>query len=180
MKKILIIISLIILVGITGFMYVQNSTDQVQPGEIEKNNNFPDIDSTRPVSAQNIIIEIADGGTIEVSNFLVGSDVIIDSMNEGHYFLGNQFPTVDTPRSDRPAYIIDYNSEISYFNIALLEEPLNDSRQQAEAYIKNRLGFTEEQMCSLKYTVSVPYTVNDYFSGRNLGFSFCSGSFPLE
>ena len=33
------------------------------------------------------------------------------------------------------------------------------------------LGISQAQMCQLSYTVSVPYSINQIYSGQNLGFS---------
>jgi len=42
-----------------------------------------------------------------------------------------------------------------------------------------QLGISEQDACRLRYSVSVPFSVNPLYSGKNLGFSFCPGATPL-
>jgi len=44
----------------------------------------------------------------------------------------------------------------------------------------SRLGIGEQEMCQLHYSFSAPYWVNEFYAGRELGFSFCPGSVSLE
>ena len=102
-------------------------------------------------------------------------------MNPGYYYLGYHYAngTSDPTASNDPPYLIEYISTTQYFNISLLHEPLGQIRQQAEQYLMAHTGLTQNQMCQIKYMVSVPSSVNQVYAGTNLGFSFCPGAVQL-
>lgn len=176
MKKIIIISILIILV-ISAFLFVKGSISTQQPNGGENSGiNLPTNGNVTPSGSSTILIRTADNSTIELHNFLTDSLTYKDDMNEGYYFLGNNFQQTESD----PEFVIQYIAETNSFIIALYQEPLAQARKNAEQYLIDNLGLSEEQMCSLRYSVSVPKDVNDFFAGHSLGFSFCPGSFPLE
>ena len=103
------------------------------------------------------------------------------NINAGYYYLGYHmkegFP--DPTASDNPPYVISYIDSTQYFNIALLQEPIGSVREEAQQYLMQHLGISQDQMCRLNYMVSVPDRVNSQFSSKNLGFSFCPGATVL-
>lgn len=123
-------------------------------------------------------ITIRGEGMIEVNDFMQDPQTKGDPVNAGQYFLGNY---IDPTSPDAPAvpYAVTFIDATSYFNIALLAEPIDEARTEAEAYLQKQLGITPGQMCQLKYMVSVPVRVNQTYAGQNLGFSFCPGATPL-
>ncbi len=70
-------------------------------------------------------------------------------------------------------YIVVYFAKDQSFNITLLAEPLGDVRKAMEADLLQRLAVSEFNACSLRYVVLVPYAISTFYSGKNLGFSFC-------
>ncbi len=120
-------------------------------------------------------VAAATGGYIPTNDFLKDPTTVKDTFNPGYYYIG----TPDSTTTGNPPYTITYIEATQYFNIALLQEPIGAARAAAEQYLMTRLGVTQDQMCSLKYMVSVPWTVNQAFTGRNLGFSFCPGATAL-
>jgi len=74
---------------------------------------------------------------------------------------------------------IIFNEKNGSFAIGLEKEPIAQARLDAEAYIQRALGISKEDMCLLNVFVGVPYSVNEFFSGKNLGLSFCPGSVSL-
>lgn len=125
-----------------------------------------------------ISVPSSDGGSIRAIDFLKDSNVHADTVNPGQYYVGYQ---VD-PSSDQPPnvpYIITYHSASGFFNVALMQEPLADSRAKAELYLMRQLGVNKEGMCRLKYTVGVPNRVSPIYAGLNLGWSFCPGATQL-
>ncbi len=81
-------------------------------------------------------------------------------------------------------FVIEKNSDyeiISYkvdnsFTISLLSKPLKQARTVAENAFINNLNITKTQACALKVSVTTPRAVDDTYSGRELGLSFCSNS----
>jgi len=120
--------------------------------------------------------QAAQTTTSASGDFLKASDTSADPNNSGQYFLAG---TAQTPTSTKP-YSILYVASDQSFTIALLEEPISDTRVAAEQALEKTLGISEAQMCSLNYNVLVPHEVNQFYSGKNLGFSFCPGATPLQ
>lgn len=124
-----------------------------------------------------------EGGTLEIlvnnSESVVINDVRIDtetySMGNGNYsltgFLNN------TPETQ---FNITFTETDGSFAVALLEEPLAESRKAAENFLVNKLNVSPEVLCSLSVYVGVPVSINSALSNENLGISFCPGAFPLE
>ena len=113
--------------------------------------------------------------TIVVSDFRKATTTIEDTNNPGRYHLagGTGLAQVEAP------YLIVYTESDQSFNISLELEPLADTRRQAEQYLMQNLGITQDDMCWLRYAVLVPYEVNQIYAGKNLGFSFCPGATQL-
>lgn len=175
MKRSLIIaiILLLALVAIGIFFFVRSNTNTSSNGGSYgllpgSNTSLPSSDGSTP----RISIKGADGKEILVKNFLVLPEVKEDSDNTGYYNLGYQ------PNEAAP-YRISYISETTFFNIALLQEPIGQTRLQAETFLSNILGLSKEEMCGLNYSISVPNSVSSNYSGMNLGFSFCPGAVKL-
>jgi hypothetical protein len=129
-----------------------------------------------------MLVPAQSGGSIQVKNFLQDKDTVADSINQGQYYVGPHFTqagVTDPTASDHPPFVIDYDSKNQLFNILLNQEPLNQTRQQAESYLGEKLGITHNDMCRLKYTISAPNYVNSYYAGQNLFFSFCNGAVKL-
>lgn len=128
-----------------------------------------------------ISIAAADGGTIQTNNFLTDIATTKDPVNPDYYYLGYHFNegTPDPTATDNPPYVIEYIAATQYFNIGLFQEPIGVERLVAEQYLMNKLGISQTQMCQLKYMVSVPNRVNQFYSGTDLRFSFCTDAVPL-
>lgn len=120
-----------------------------------------------------LILSSTAGGNFPVNNFLDNASTIPDTYNPGAYFLGYSVDMADAP------YVIQYIEATDQFTITLLKEPLAEVRYQAETFLQSALGIDEAQMCNLKYTLTVPWSVSEYVSGYSLGFSFCPGAAAL-
>ena len=76
-------------------------------------------------------------------------------------------------------YLVTYVAADQSFNIVLLKEPLSASRFAVEEELLKKLNITKRQACFLRYTLGTTRWVSEFYSGKNLGFSFCPGATPL-
>jgi hypothetical protein len=185
-KTVFVFVLLLLLLSVIVFVILSSSRshDATNNGvsPVQLIDRPPLSTSTRPAVIDNrktYRIATAQGDTMEVKDFLHASDTVIDTLNKGHYFLGNHFPDLSDEATSAPPYIIEYIEPVQTFNIALLQEPIGQARSQAEQHLAKALGVTPMQLCELKYMVSVPAKVYDMYAGSNLGFSFCPGATPL-
>ena len=122
----------------------------------------------------------SDGSVIEVRDFGGDSDVIADPYNKGIYYLGyHSFDASSSPANVSAPFYVQYQAPTQMFVISLNQEPISQTRQQAEQYLMSKLNLTQDKMCHLRYSIAVPYFVNQYYAGENLGFSFCPGAVQL-
>jgi hypothetical protein len=142
-----------------------------QNGGVSTNEN---IYGTLPVETDTTISIPTQQEVVVINNFTKNPEVLRDSQNPDYYFLGNTFK-VDA-NDPAPTYVITYDSTSGYINVVLLEKPFAVSQYQAEKYLKNLLQVSEEELCALPYSVSVPGYVDDSASGVDYRFSFCSDS----
>ena len=170
MKKIFIICVPIILLVILAIFW--RTTSQRQNPETSAPVGLPTSSSVTPIAVQSRTIQTVSSGPITTNDFLAQPETKEDPANKGYYFLGNQ-PEVSNP------YTIEYIAATDYFNISLLQEPIRQSRIDAENYMLEHLGLTKEKLCTLNYMLSVPDAVNSIYSDENLGFSFCPGAVVL-
>lgn len=145
------------------------------PGQGTATSTFP-TPGPGPHPTNTISIKTKNSGSIQTKDFLKDSGIVQDPANEGYYFLGNHFIEGAT---EYPPYVIEYIEATNFFNIGLFQEPIARSRRDAEAYIMGHLGISQAQMCELRYMVSVPYNVNEFYTSMSLGFSFCPGSVTI-
>jgi len=103
-----------------------------------------------------------------------------DPVNPGDYILyGNTADCEEDGSCIEEDFSVTYVSEDDYFSVTLYKTPLRETRLQAEAVIKEALEITDPELCDLKYSVGVPFWVDEENSGMNLGFSPCAGSIDL-
>lgn len=178
MKKLLFIIAgiVLLLIGIM-FVLVKGGQKQVIPEPQPSSTTFistsTDIAATNNVAPTSTVSQLFDAMKI-----IHNPDVSPDASNPGYYFIGNT-PT-STIFGKESTYVIVFQSKTSYFNITLLNEPIKDTRLEAENYLKNILELTNEQMCALSYSLGVPQDVSDKYAGHDLKFSFCPDSTDLQ
>lgn len=124
------------------------------------------------------------GVVVTVKDFIHNGETVTDVQNPGSYVLagslGYCLADGTCPRGAvTEEFSISYSEKTHLFNIVLLTEPLGEIRHKTEQFLVGRLGLTEQQLCSLDYTVGAPYWVNEAYDSKNLGFSFCPGATKL-
>ncbi len=180
-KTIIIVIAVLVLIVGASLLWMfffgakSPAVSNVQPsgtGLPIAQNAIPTV-TTGPV----LNLPSASGGTLPANNFLTSPDTYPDPMNPGYYSLGysvNQPDSISTP-----PFLIEYQSTTKFFAIALLREPIGPTRTRVEQYLEQHLGLSQNNLCNLNYTLSVPNSVNEQYAGQNLGFSFCPGAVVL-
>lgn len=121
------------------------------------------------------------GSTVSALDFINNGVTIPDTANPGGYLLaGNLGYCLSDPQKCQAApetnFSVYYLSGPKSFLIDLTEEPIGQARLGMEQFMLKTLGITEQQMCSLNYLVGVTRYVNEQYTGKNLGFSFCPGA----
>lgn len=177
-KYLIIIIAFILVTTAVWYLFVSQQPSVSNDGDTPTT-TFPAGGGLSTNSAT-LTIQTISGDNLEIHNFLNDSDIVKDAINDGYYYLGNHFSTNDQTPQSNPEYVIEYIAETNFFAIGLFREPLAQSRRNVEEYLMTKLGLSEEQMCSLNYSMSVPRRVNEHLAGTSFLFSFCDGSYPLE
>ena len=183
-KTIIIVIVLVLLVGVSAisvlFFSAKSPTVITAPSgvgglPIAQNANPP---ATSGGNAQPVLsLPATTGGTLSTNNFLADPNTYPDPINPGYYSLGYSVNQPDS--TSTPPFLIVYQSATKFFAIVLLQEPIGPIRMQVEQYLERHLGLSQNDLCNLNYTLSVPNSVNEQFAGENLGFSSCPGATVL-
>lgn len=119
--------------------------------------------STIPVSTQ-------EGGTVDVNDFTKSALTTPDRSNPDNYRLTGDALVPSTN------FDIYYIGSSKAFVITLTKEPLGQARLDMEQFMISALGIGEQQLCSLNYYVGTTRYINERYSTKNLGFSFCPGA----
>lgn len=82
--------------------------------------------------------------------------------------------------SDNDFYSMGFYPEDEGFLIVIENSDVKNSAKKAENEFLSKLGISQQQACQLKVSITVPYTVNEKYSGGVYGFSFCSGVDHIE
>ena len=183
-----IAVGAIIVAGLVGFtLWVTGSGNQPSASQPDGQNvglpvagsvgnTTTDVNGSTTATSEAVMsIAGAGGGVVETNNILADPAVVKDPINSGYYYIGYHVNegVPDTTATNNPPYVITYIGATQYFNIALLQEPIGTVREEMEQYLMTHLGIPQSQMCRLNYMVSVPDYINSFYSGKNLGFSFC-------
>lgn len=122
-----------------------------------------------PVAERTWDFDGANGTKIQINRFATSTDE--NPPAEDFILSGSEYPLSE--------FIISYTAVDKSFSISLFKEPLKEMREKAEKEFLARLGITEGEACHLKYSLSTTYWVNQFYGGKNLGFSFCPGAIGL-
>ncbi len=176
-----------IAIGVTWYVV---SRPSVTPRTLQPSTSLPVSGSIRPTPlssatssqfAQSTTITTQDASTITTKDFIHNGVTIPDTTNVGWYLLaGNLGYCLSKPEQCQAApstnFNVSYNSKLESFLITLTKEPIGQARLDMEEFMIHTLGLSQAQMCSLNYYVGVTRYVNEQYTGKNLGFSFCPGA----
>lgn len=126
-------------------------------------------------------LRLASGQTVQ--NFLTNGETVADVVNPGHYLLAGSvgYCLADGTCPEgfaTDSFVISYHENQSQFAVGILAEPIGTVRQEAEAFLIDRLGIEPAVLCELNATVLVPVGLNPDVVGE-IGFSVCADSLPL-
>ncbi len=128
--------------------------------------------STYQVVAENAYIAVATPtGDILISDPRQRESTV--QMGDGLYALTTLANETST------TFGVIFNEADGSFAVGLEAEPLGETRRQAEQYLLSLLGVPEAELCQLNVYVGTTVYVNAFYSGKNLGLSFCPGSVQL-
>lgn len=142
--------------------YFAGDRDPLLPPSETKSGDTPTTQSTWE-------FEGAKGTKIYVSRFATSTE--LNPPANDFIISGSEYPLSE--------FVISYTAVDKSFNISLFKEPLKEVRERAEKEFLAKLGITEGEACHLKYSLATTYWVNEFYGGKNLGFSFCPGSVGL-
>jgi len=137
-----------------------------------------------PIPPGEISVRVQDGKSIVVNDFIHNGVTVADTINPGRYLLagnlGYCYPdSAQCQAASTTNFIVFYNSKPQSFTIALTEEPVGKARLAMEQFMLKTLGISQQQLCALNYSVGVTRYVNEQYTAKNLGFSFCPGAVVL-
>jgi hypothetical protein len=188
-NKLIMVVGILIalLVLLLGGTWVYRLLNPTVPTSALTPNPFGGLTaSTTPagVSTGSMELKTQDGSNVLVTDFIHSGETASDVENQGSYVLAGSLGYclgngVCPSGASTTEYNITYDSQYQSFNVALLKEPLGQSRLDAEQFLTQRLGISATQLCTLNYNVGTPYWVNQQFSGVNLGFSSCLSAVKL-
>lgn len=111
----------------------------------------------------------SDGKLVSVKDF-ISTSVTYDE---------ESFSLTGGLEATQERFAISFYEPDDSFAISLTSEPLRDARFEAERFFLQTLGITQTAACSLNVSVGTMLTVNTFYAGQDLGFSFCPGSIEL-
>ncbi len=187
-----LLIAIVLVIGY-WFFFTKTDSDTNKPtpqdqGGVE-NPLFPSLPpvklGTGTSSPQTVTVASQSGDPLMVKDFINNGETTPDVVNPGYYVLAGSIGyCLGDGRCPSGAsttdFKITYNSASQFFNIVIFTEPIGKVRSIAEYFLLDRLGLTQQELCTLRYSVGVPYRVSPINAGKNIGFSFCPGSIQFD
>lgn len=164
---------LVAVVFVFLFFFTRSGEDSPTPPDTEPSfGQAPDV--TPGGGTQDVVvIETSGGQTISVPDFIRDRQPFIVASKAFYFITDNQ-----QTKGDAAEFDIVYGTDSS-ISIGLFKEPLGAVRFAAETELKSLLRLDNATLCTLKVSVAVPNSVNSFYSGKNLGLSFCPGATKL-
>lgn len=163
--------SLIGLIGVLLLYYSMTNIEQEQYSALPVDTTQGTEPETTQPTADVLSVDTSAGQVRFVDPATTG---VAEQLDETTFNLGSL-----SDMSTRHFNVI-FNTTNNSFAVALLKEPLAESRVLAENFLLSRLSISREELCALDVFVSTTYTINPYYAGVDVGFATCDGSLPLE
>lgn len=172
----LVLVVTLLIVGVVYLLVSRSMTTDIPSGSTTFPTSTDDLPvASEPTQGDTFVVSTADGGQLRVKNFMRESATVKDTNNPGSYYLAGAL-TLGQPE---PAYTVTYKEIDRSFTISLWQEPLKLTRERMEFELLQTLGITKQEICTLRHSVLVLYSVRPDLAGKNLGFSFCPGAVTL-
>lgn len=185
MKRIAIILSVLLVIGVIGLLAYLMLRPEPEP-EAPGTTSFPSAGTGGQGGqiTQLITVPARSGEPIAVNDFITNGVTEQDPINPSQYYLAGKNALCELESdcySGAPADDFDvvYFSDEEAFAIGLTAEPLGQARRNAEQFLMQALGISEEEMCALNYFLTTDQGVSEQYAGADLAFSFCPGAVPL-
>lgn len=126
-------------------------------------------------TAGTLTLQTRDGGYVSVQDFTAG--LASSRIGPSVYY---QLTHNQDTQGSRAQFDITFGLTDSSISIGLFKHPLRKSRLAAERALRRFFPLSNAALCRLKTAVSVPFSIDADYSGRELGLSFCPGAVRLR
>jgi len=174
-----IIASIVIIALVVGaYFFFTSNTPTPSSGTPNQQNPFGEPSGiTAPgvtgSSGDFIVVEAQNGTAVSIPNIIKDTPSFPIGSHTYYFVTNNQQAEGEDAQFD-----IVYGTDSS-ISIGLFKEPLGATRVAAENSLRSLLKQSDSVLCTLVISVAVPYSVNQFYSGQNLGLSFCPGATAL-
>ncbi len=131
-----------------------------------------------------------DGAVSTTRDFLADPDVLrivdektgVEVVYLGSWPLGEHpgdSASTTVPSSESRGFEVHYSEVEGTLSVFLYREPLGETRRSAAAYLAQKFGITETDLCRVVTDVRVSPYVNAVYAGKGIGLPHCRGSVVL-
>lgn len=176
----IVIGAVLVLVAIGVFvavMYLSNKAPEGSDPATGSTNPFGQMLTPGGVSGTGtgtVTISTESGESVQVPDFKKGREPLTTPNGNYYNLYGPEYST------EGFTFSVQYGEMDSQFLVMLISEPIGSARTDAEAYLRNLLSLSDQELCELNIDISVTPDVNEAYSQySDLGLSFCRGSVTL-
>lgn len=166
----------LILIALGAYVMLSKNSEQQRTPASQSTNpfGFANESSNTSSSERTLALTTDDGKQVYVPDFTKEEQPEWAGPDSGYNVSGN-----GTGSYAITFYPAETENGQAQFSIALLVEPLGESRHLAERALKERTGLSDSELCSLDVQVFTSIHVNETYAGYDLGLSMCPGATPL-
>lgn len=171
-RYLLIVLAIVLLIAGGGYwFFLRPDSEAVPDPDVSLNLPSSETPDVGPGSRQGegVTVVLQDGSSVVVPDFIKEDIRPTANATNGYQVSGG----------DTEDFQILFYPSNSGVLVSLFTEPLGPTRLAAEQALRTKFNLTNEQICLLTADVRTTYSVNELYSGRNLGFSFCPGATEL-
>lgn len=179
MKRIALVLAVLaalIFIALGAYLVFSRNVEQQPASGPQTTNPFGFANSTSTVSSSERTLALVtdEGGRVYVPDFTQTEQPDWAGPDAGYNVVGD-----GTGSYAITFYPSDSENTQAQFSIALLAEPLGESRLLAERALREQTGLTDAELCSLDVQVFTSIHVSDVYAGYDLGLSTCPGATAL-